>query len=1269
VSGSALPISGSTVTLYAAGTTGYGAGASVIGRTTTAANGTYAVSYTCPAANPETYIIASGGNAGAGVNSAISLMAALGPCNSLSTSTTVTINELTTAASAWALAQFFDASGHTIGAPATNAIGLQNAYIGFANLADVNASTFAVSGNPSSFLPTGAACNLAALANCDGLERLDTLANILAGCVESSGSSSSACAQLLCAGTPGLTFGSSCSGTPAPTDTMGAARLIVTNPANNVSALYGLAAASTPFSPPLTAAPDGWEMALNFVPAAAAFNSPLSIAVDSSGNVFVVNIGGESVSELTAASGYATGLNFAPAGAAFDTPYSIALDGSANVFVANFSSPGSVSELTATSGYRTGLSFDPAGAAFGNPTSIALDGSGNVFVANTSDSVSELTAASGYATGLNFDPAGAAFDYSYALALDQSANVFVANLDGGVSELTAASGYATGLSFAPSGAAFVNPTSIALDGSANVFVTNQGSGVSELTAASSYGTGLNFVPAGAAFNEPNSIALDGSGNIFAANDYGGIGETGSVSELTAASGYRTGFNFVAAGAALSFPGSIALDGSGNVFVANEFGNSVSEILGLAEPVVTPLQSALSSVGTAPSPAPTSGGSAPTPTPASASTPTPVGGPTPTPIAIVCPPAAAAPDGLTWTSAKVQSKPPTIKAFKFAKQPLDSASAPLQGTLTNTTLKPLTITNVAVSGDFIQNNGCIGEQLAAGSSCYVSIMFSPKHSGTRTGTLTITTSGPKVTTSLSGTGLAPTVLSISSKSQAALGQVTFKVSGYASTAPVLVSFTEKLASGKKGLVLPEAAGQNNGALIAAVVPPVIDPTSGELVAGSATVSVQELLPSGNLSAKSPPLKISLPATTSGLATGTVVSAFLQQEQSFATQLETNVQGTQLGTAGLESSLSSIASQSGAVLALLGGVLNNSATGVQLGSVGGVNVTVGTAQLLTADDQLLSTLQTVATGGGSQATVMHLPGATVTAQSSAGCLAQEAATALSDNKAGNATAFAADIANLFQDSETSPACQQPGAAAAAAGIINGGGAAALSLLAQAVSPQANSVVNSMMVPGQALVYSNLGPASQLVGIGVALAQTSSQDLQSVASSIKSFNVAASGQLGSVISNTQGATLLNSFNAVSQANTSFDEAVQPLDGAYAGSFSGNEFVTIAGCPNTVSAPLSGTLSVSVSGATITATIGVTGAAGNSIAASGTVDDSSGTGSFTIGGSGAACTFTGTFAAGTSGAATASGTWSCSVTGAATSGLASFSASGYWSVARPSQ
>jgi len=347
-------ISGSAVTLYAAGDA-YGSGASMLATAVSAGDGTFSLTFSC-AGNQETYITATGGNAGQGSNSAIGLMAALGPCESLVSGTSsATINELTTAAAEWSLTQFLDSNGRILGAPPSNTLGLQNAYVGFSNLADINAS-FVVSGNPSSFLPSAGSCPGAP--NCDGLQRLNTLANIIAGCTESN-PSSTACPQLLCDATPGDIYSSSCSGTPVIIDTLGAAYQIVANPANNVSALFGLASVSTPFSPALGTAPDGWEMALNFADAGAAFNSPHAIALDGSGNVFVANQGSSSVSELTAASGYSVGFNFAPTGISLSTPSALALDSSGDAFTANFGN-NSASELTASSGYSMGSSLAAA---------------------------------------------------------------------------------------------------------------------------------------------------------------------------------------------------------------------------------------------------------------------------------------------------------------------------------------------------------------------------------------------------------------------------------------------------------------------------------------------------------------------------------------------------------------------------------------------------------------------------------------------------------------------------------------------------------------------------------------------------------------------------------------------------------------------------------------------------------------------------------------------------------------------------------------------
>ena len=599
--GGRQPVDASTVTLWAVGTTGYGSARTSINSTVSDAAGNWNMTITCPTGSTQVYLTAQGGDAGAGVNNtALALMYVLGPCGSLPSF--VNIGEVSTVASAWAMAQFMDSTGFNIGAPSTNATGLKNAAATVNNLADL------VSGRAATFLSSGH----------NSPQVLNTLADIIARCVNSANATSLQCTELMCDATLGLTFnGVSCSGTPTPTDTLGAAHLISVNPHNNVSDLFTLAVHNSPFTPSLSAAPDGWEIALNYAPAGAAFNGPNALALDASGNVFVANFNGfnggniGTVSELKASSAFTAGSNFTAAGAAFNQPQALALDTAGNIWVADCGTrcsgsgnSGSVSELTASSSYGTGANFAAAGASFNSPIGIALDTSSNVWVANfagtsNTGSVSELTAASSYLTGLNFAAAGAAFNSPGSIALDRSANVWVANA-ATVGELTAGSSYTTGANFAPSGAALNSPGGITLDASSNVWLANfSGSSnlgsVSELTASSSYATGVNFAAAGAAFNQSNSVVLDASGNAWVANSGGSSnGNTGSVSELTAGSSYATGFNFSPTGAAFSAPFSITLDASGNVWVVNNGAPfSVTEMLGLAKPVVTPIQSCLS----------------------------------------------------------------------------------------------------------------------------------------------------------------------------------------------------------------------------------------------------------------------------------------------------------------------------------------------------------------------------------------------------------------------------------------------------------------------------------------------------------------------------------------------------------------------------------------------------------------------------------------------------------------------------------------------------
>ena len=572
VRGGGSGISGAQVAVYQAGASGYGAGAVELATTTSARNGSFSFkSVACQtggSVSPQIYLVATGGTAkGQGAaNSAIALSTAIGACGSLPKSTVV-INEATTVATVWALSQFVDASGGNIGTSSTNETGLDNsaAIISAYDLVDVHTGLA-----PPTF-PSGVS---------SPTPTLYTLANIVSGCVNSDGPTSAACQALFTAATPG--------GGSTPTTTLEAALDIARNPANNVDGLFALMPVSPPFTPDLSAAPDSWALALNFAAPSAGFNAPYSLAVDAGGNVWVANAGGDSVSELVAASGYTTELNLSPTGAALSFPVSIAVDAASNVWAVNFDSD-SVSELTAASNYASGLNFAAAGAAFDGPLAIALDAGGNVWAANYfGNTMSELTAASSYATGLNFAAAGAAFNAPLAIALDAAGNVWAANYSGNsISELTASSSYATGLNFAAAGAAFDSPIWVALDNADNAWATNVvGNSVSELTAASSYATGVKFAPAGALFDGSNSLAFDGAGNIWVSN-----GNGDSVSELTASSSYATALNF-APEFMIAAPFQIALDASGNVWLANNYDDSMTELIGIAAPILTPTQACL-----------------------------------------------------------------------------------------------------------------------------------------------------------------------------------------------------------------------------------------------------------------------------------------------------------------------------------------------------------------------------------------------------------------------------------------------------------------------------------------------------------------------------------------------------------------------------------------------------------------------------------------------------------------------------------------------------
>jgi hypothetical protein len=94
-------------------------------------------------------------------------------------------------------------------------------------------------------------------------------------------------------------------------------------------------------------------------------------------------------------------------------------------------------------------------------------------------------------------------------------------------------------------------------------------------------------------------------------------------------------------------------------------------------------------------------------------------------------------------------------LSFAGTDVGSSSAAQAVTVTNSGTSAASVSGVSVTGDFSQTNNC--SSVATGSSCTVNVTFKPSASGTRTGTLTVTSNANNspATVSLTGSGIGAT----------------------------------------------------------------------------------------------------------------------------------------------------------------------------------------------------------------------------------------------------------------------------------------------------------------------------------------------------------------------------------------------------------------------------------------------------------------------------------------------------------------------------------
>ena len=363
----------------------------------------------------------------------------------------------------------------------------------------------------------------------------------------------------------------------------------------------------------------------------AQFAYPNGVAIDSSGNIYVADTENNLIRAIDSSMnvtsiggacnvpnqlGYGTGLG---TNVRFSYPNGVTTDSNGNIYVGDtvnnrIRKIDSNGVVTTIAGDGTYDFADDQGtnAKFRNPNGIATDSSGNIYVADSANNLIRMIDSSmnvttiagdgeyGYGTGVGTN---AQFNYPFGVAIDSSGNIYVADsgnhlirmIDSSMNVTTIAGdgtyGYGTGVG---TNARFAYPNGVAIDLSGNIYVPDIennrirkiDSSMNVTTIAGDgtggYGTGVGT---NTQFAYPNGVTIDSSGNIYVADSNNNvirkIDSSMNVTTLVGGGPNSTNkgsINGVGTNAMLNYPGGIALDGNGNIYVADSGNNTIKKLV-------------------------------------------------------------------------------------------------------------------------------------------------------------------------------------------------------------------------------------------------------------------------------------------------------------------------------------------------------------------------------------------------------------------------------------------------------------------------------------------------------------------------------------------------------------------------------------------------------------------------------------------------------------------------------------------------------------------
>jgi hypothetical protein len=560
--------------------------------------------YTCAAGQP-VYMYGYGGNPGTVPNSAIVQLVVLGDCpksgslnfgsGSSNPVSFIYMNEVSTVAAAYVFQPFTSASNNS--AVYIGSTGTTQGLVGVENAAATAAQLYDIQGSQTCQSPPATSCPLDGEGHIANYQTqtfdfstgsliiypnagngvvpqatIDTIANILASCVDSAtGPSSATCVKLFSNATDnGLTTGT------LPTDTATAAINIARYPAGNhssatgvnttfVTNIYSLSAGTVPFTPHLTTQPNDFTIAINYpytqVGGYSTSNPDVlraeSLSLDKAGNIWISgqgNLAGGVNPTLT---------RWSPLGVpqlSKSNPYIygyVSVDGQGNAWTGNANSTTGIQKFNSN-----GVLISTIGSGYTNAYTVVADNSGDAFFfASNTGTPNGTYNTNGDSQMWEYNPTGTLLSSSPTCSPNTGPYVYYCTSNGFIIQ--------SGDNAAHGAIEAATSTTTSPGSAGHLWVTSEGSPyqIARITpiGGKDFSISTNL-------QQPEFPSLDRAGVAWIANQ----AATGTIYKIAIQSTTpfynQTTLTSASTGATLTWTFGSAVDGNNNVWFANRCGN-------------------------------------------------------------------------------------------------------------------------------------------------------------------------------------------------------------------------------------------------------------------------------------------------------------------------------------------------------------------------------------------------------------------------------------------------------------------------------------------------------------------------------------------------------------------------------------------------------------------------------------------------------------------------------------------------------------------------